>query len=59
MSSHFARAAGSEMRAFRKSAGTLCTGPAEIAFLVIFLIAFLIMGSHSTSLRDLEAIRLR
>jgi hypothetical protein len=31
-SSHFARVAGSEMRAFRKSAGMLCTTPAEIAF---------------------------
>jgi hypothetical protein len=35
ISSHFARAAGSEMRTFRKSAGTLCTAPGEIAFLVI------------------------
>ena len=35
MSSHFARAAGSEMRTFRKSAGKLCTALAEIAFLVI------------------------
>jgi hypothetical protein len=33
MSSHFARAAGSEVRAFRKSAGMLCTTPAGIAFL--------------------------
>src|SRR5579863_8532769 len=33
ISSHFARAAGSEMRTFRKSAGKLCTAPAEIAFL--------------------------
>ena len=33
MSSHFDRAAGSEVRAFRKSAGMLCTTPAEIAFL--------------------------
>jgi hypothetical protein len=33
MSSHFASAAGSEMRTFRKSAGTLWTAPAEIAFL--------------------------
>src|ERR1700686_1319525 len=32
ISSHFARAAGSEMRIFRKSAGTPCTAPAEIAF---------------------------
>jgi hypothetical protein len=35
ISSHFARAAGSEMRSFRKSAGTLCTAPPEIAFFVI------------------------
>ena len=35
MSSHFARATGSEMRASRKSAGTLCTAPGEIAFLVM------------------------
>jgi hypothetical protein len=33
ISSHFACAAGSEMRAFRKSAGIVCTAPAEIAFL--------------------------
>ena len=32
MSSHFARATGSEIRIFRKSAGTLCTTPREIAF---------------------------
>ena len=35
ISSHFARAAGSEMRTFRKSAGTLCTAPGEIAFLAM------------------------
>ena len=35
MSSHFARAAGSEMRTFRKSTGTLCTAPGEIGFLVM------------------------
>jgi hypothetical protein len=29
MSSHFARAAGSETRAFRKSAGTVWTTPVE------------------------------
>lgn len=32
ISSHFARAARSEIRAFRKSAGTACTGPREIVF---------------------------
>jgi hypothetical protein len=35
ISSHFARAAGSEMRAFRKSAGTACTAPREITLLVM------------------------
>ena len=35
MSSHFARATGSEMRTFRKSGGTLCTAPGEIAFLLM------------------------
>lgn len=35
ISFHFARVAGSEMRTFRKSAGTLCTAPREIAFLVM------------------------
>src|SRR6266852_3526552 len=35
ISSHFARATGSEMRTFRKSAGTLCTAPGGNAFLVM------------------------
>ena len=35
ISSHFARATGSEMRTFRKSGGTLCTAPGEITFLVM------------------------
>ena len=35
ISSHFVRATGSEMRTFRKSAGTLCTAPGESAFLFI------------------------
>jgi hypothetical protein len=35
ISSHFARATGSEIRTFRKSAGTLCTAPGESAFLVM------------------------
>jgi|SRR5215471_7433054 len=35
MSSHFARAAGSAMRTFRKSAGKRCTAPGGIAFLGI------------------------
>src|SRR6185437_9195092 len=47
MSSHFARAAGSEMRTFRKSAGRLCTGPAEIALLVIFLVTELILHRYA------------
>ena len=47
MSSHFSRAAGSEMRTFRKSAGTLCTAPAEIAFLVIFLVTDLILHRYA------------
>src|ERR1700730_17255000 len=33
ISSHFARAAESEMRTFRKSAGTVCIAPGEIVFL--------------------------
>ncbi len=33
ISSHFARATESEMRTFRKSAGTLCTAPGGSAFL--------------------------
>lgn len=35
-SSHIASAALSEVRAFRKSAGTLCTTPAEIVLLIIW-----------------------
>jgi hypothetical protein len=35
ISSHFARAAGSEMRTLRKSAGTACTAPRENALLVM------------------------
>ena len=35
ISSHLAHAAGSEVRAFRKSGGTLCSAPAETAFLVM------------------------
>jgi hypothetical protein len=43
MSSHFSRASASEMRALRKSAGTLCTGPAEIAFFAMKFISFYIV----------------
>src|SRR5580704_12922866 len=46
ISSHFARAAGSAMRTFRKSAGTLCTAPAEIPFLVM---DFILRSHHSLS----------
>jgi len=35
MSSHAARAAESEVRALRKSGGTLCRAPPEIPFLAI------------------------
>jgi hypothetical protein len=35
ISSHFARAIASERRTFRKSAGTRCTAPGEIAFLLM------------------------
>ena len=41
ISSHFARAAGSEMRTSRKSAGTPCTAPGEIAF---FAMDFILDG---------------
>jgi len=46
MSSHFASAAGSEMRTFRKSAGTLCTVPGESAFLFMDFI----LHRHAISL---------
>jgi hypothetical protein len=48
MSSHFARAAGSEMRTSRKSAGTLCTAPWEIAF---FVIDFILHRSVTRSIK--------
>jgi len=35
MSSHSARATGSETRAFRKSAGTVCTAPCDMPFLAM------------------------
>ena len=41
MSSHFARATESEMRTFRKSAGTLCAVPGESAFLFMDLVTTL------------------
>jgi hypothetical protein len=40
MSSHFARASGSESRTFRKSAGIWCTAPEEIVFSLIDLILY-------------------
>jgi hypothetical protein len=46
MSSHFASATGSEMRTFRKSAGTLCTAPGESAFLFMDFI----LHRHAISL---------
>jgi hypothetical protein len=50
MSSHFASAAGSEVRTFRKSAGRLCTAPVEIAFLVVdFILAILLRRCCSLS----------
>jgi hypothetical protein len=44
ISSHFAHAAESEMRTFRKSAGILCTEPGEIVFFA--------MGFHSAWSRN-------
>ena len=44
MSNHSARAIASETRAFRKSAGTLCTAPREIAFLVM---DFILLSNRS------------
>jgi len=53
MSSHFARAAESEMRAFRKSAGTECTIPCEIVF---FGMDFIV---HAVARRRSEPSRAR
>ena len=50
ISSHFARAMGSEMRTFRKSAGTLCTAPGEIAFLVMDFILLRYAGGLGSPL---------
>src|SRR5258708_3660179 len=52
MSSHFARAAGSERSIFRKSAGTVCTAPGEMAFLVVDFIFYRL--SHPISLGSLR-----
>src|SRR6202047_5418013 len=51
ISSHFARATGSEMRTFRKSGGTLCTTPGEIAFLVM---NFILQGTITTSTFEIQ-----
>jgi hypothetical protein len=52
MSSHFARAAGSEIRTFRKSAGTPCTAPGEIDFLVMdFILHRYAIGLRSSRMR--------
>ena len=48
ISSHAARAAGSDIRAFRKSAGTRCATPDEILFLVIRLF-YEILHDNTTS----------
>ena len=55
ISSHFARAAGSEMRTFRKSGGTLCTAPGEIAFLAMGFI----LNRHPISWEGSDAVRMR
>src|SRR5262249_17006819 len=52
MSSHFARAAGSEMRTLRKSAGTLCTAPGEIALLAMHFILYRHLRCCSASGHD-------
>src|SRR5258708_40348476 len=54
MSSHFACATESEMRAFLKSAGTLCTAPEEIAFLAMDFI----LHRYPISLRSPRTTRL-
>src|SRR5258707_4647889 len=66
MSSHFARATESEMRTFRKSGGTLCSTPGEIAFLLInfILLRYAVrdqkleihMDDYSCVYRDLKII---
>jgi hypothetical protein len=45
MSSHFARAIASELRTFRKSAGTRCTAPGEITFVPMNFILHRLMRS--------------
>ena len=47
ISSHAVNAALSEARHFRKSAGTLCTTPPGISFLVIILFYFRLVLFHS------------
>ena len=47
ISSHFARAAESEMRTFRKSAGTRCTAPGEIPFVAMDFILYCLFRNSS------------
>ena len=68
ISSHLARAAGSEVRAFRKSAGTLCSAPSETALLVMDFILHRcgrfagrdlrqqVAGSGALALQDLRGL---
>jgi len=56
MSSHAARANGSVTSAFRKSAGTLCTTPLAIAFLLTDLFY---MRTWFDETRKLEGFRAR
>jgi hypothetical protein len=56
MSSHFARATESEMRTFRKSAGTLCTAPGESAFLFMDLVTTLHPPYNLNSLLHLRVL---
>ena len=55
--SHFARASGSEVRTFRKSAGTLCTAPCEIAFLAMDFILYRYSIGLRSSLMQVNAGR--
>jgi len=57
ISSHAARASGSEMRTFRKSAGTLCTAPGEIPFLVMGLQFYSYAGPYCLKINEFEIYR--
>ena len=53
ISSHFARAIASARRTFRKSAGTLCTAPGEMAFLVMgFILLRYAIGLRESALDE-------